>query len=78
MIIAVLRRPDLWFTALRQLRRSMAPGFWRDWPFIPRPDSAYLRFRSVTMYGDAARRPGGGDVISYLEWCRSVEPLLEP
>jgi hypothetical protein len=75
---SLLPRPDLWPTAVRQLFRMTRPGAWRRPPFLPRPDPAYARFRSVTMYGDADRAVDGRDLVTYLEWCRAIEPHLEP
>jgi len=68
--IAVGRRPSLWPTALRQMRRTAAPGWYRRPPFLPVPSGEYLRFRLVTQYGDADHRPEPVDVVNYLTWCR--------
>jgi hypothetical protein len=67
---AVLLRPSLWSTAVRQLFRLAAPGWWRHRPFLPLPDPDYLRFRLQTAYGDEQRAPEPADVITYLHWCR--------
>jgi hypothetical protein len=67
---AVARRPDLWPSALRQLRRTAAPGWWRRPPFVPLPTRDYLAFRMVTQYGDPRHRPEPRDVVNYLSWCR--------
>jgi hypothetical protein len=72
--VAVAVRPDLWWTAVRQLFVLAAPGWWRSPPFLPRPDRSYLRFRLQTMYGDAGTGrsgPRAADVVTYLEWCRA-------
>lgn len=37
------------------------------------PDPAYLRFRMVTMYGDAHAQPRAEDLITYLRWCKAWE-----
>jgi hypothetical protein len=73
---AVARRPDLWWTAVRQLLVLARPGWWRSAPFLPRPDPAYLRFRLQTMYGGSGSvtgpsSPRGADMVTYLEWCRA-------
>ena len=68
-LVALARRPALWPTALTQLFRLAAPGWWRRPPFVPLPDPAYLRFRLETAYGDD-RDPEPADVITYLHWCR--------
>ena len=69
--LAVLRRPDLWTTAIRQSRRTAAPGWWKQRPFLPVPGGDYLRFRMQTQYGDPDATPSPADTISYLEWCKA-------
>jgi hypothetical protein len=56
---------------MAQVMRLAADGWWRRWPPLPRPDPAYLRFRLQTFYGDPEHRPGAGDVVAYLRWCRA-------
>ena len=69
-VVAVVARPRLWLTAVRQVFRLACPGWWRRSPFLPLPDRAYLRFRLETQYGDPNHRPEPEDVVAYLEWCR--------
>jgi len=70
--VVLLRHPDLWRTALRQLRVLARPGWWRRAPFLPVPDPEYLRFRLVTAYGgDGTARPDPSDLVAYLRWCRA-------
>lgn len=69
---AVLLRPTLWVTALRQARRLAPTGWWHRFPFLPVPDRDYLRFRIVTAYGgDGTRTPDTADLLTYLQWCRA-------
>jgi hypothetical protein len=71
----VLRRPDLWLVSLRQYRRVVPPRWWRRRPFLPVPTRAYLEFRVATAYGSGETTTPeelGADVVSYLEWCRSI------
>jgi len=72
---ALLRRPDLWRTAVRQGVRLAPRGWWRRPPFVPLPDRGYLRFRMVTAYGGDGSLPAGQDpvedLLGYLEWCRA-------
>lgn len=68
--LAVARHPGLWATAVRQARRTSAPGWWRRRPFLPVPSGGYLRFRMLTQYGDTDRVPEAQDVLNYLLWCR--------
>lgn len=68
---ALLRRPGLWPTALRQAVRLAPRGWWRRPPFVPRPDPDYLKFRLVTMYGGDGDAPlDPDDLIAWLVWCR--------
>jgi len=70
-VAAVALRPSLWFTAIVQLFRLARPGWWRSWPFLPRPDREYLRFRLETQYGGSGDQGADpADLITYLEWCR--------
>lgn len=72
----LVRRPDLWVTALRQFRVLVSPRWWRRAPFLPVPDAEYVRFRLQTAYGgDGTVRPTAGDLVAYLEWCRSMRTL---
>jgi hypothetical protein len=68
--VAVAARPSLWPTALRQVRRTAPPGWWRHAPFLPVPSGPYLRFRLVTQYGSVDHPPAADDVLNYLVWCR--------
>ena len=71
-VAVVLRHPDLWTTALRQVRVLARPGWWRRPPFLPVPDPEYLRFRLLTAYGgDGTAAPDPADLVAYLRWCRA-------
>ena len=72
----VVARPLLWPTAVRQAVALAPAGWWRRRPFLPVPDASYLRFRLQTMYGGEAPAPEPGDVVGYLEWCRSYRRSL--
>ena len=70
-ITAVVRRPRLWATGFRQMRRLAAPGWWHRWPFLPVPPPAYLRFRLQTAYGHQRTTIAPDDLVTYLHWCRT-------
>ena len=72
-ILAVLRRPSLWVTAVRQMFRLAPNGWWRKAPFLPLPDERYLRFRLEAQYGDAMHTTEPRDLLTYLAWCRSYQ-----
>lgn len=70
----VLRRPDLWPTALRQARRMAPEAWWRTPPFLPVPDGAWLRFRLEAQYGGGAVGPvDPSDIVRWLEWARAYD-----
>ncbi len=74
--LALIRRPDLWSTSLRA-GLSLAPsGWWRRAPYLPLPDSEWLRFRMSTAYGGDGRLSRDSafeadDLITWLEWRKS-------
>lgn len=68
-VLAVLRRPRLWPAAVVQVFVLARRGWWRQWPPLPVPDAAYVRFRMQTMYGGEDHEPEANDVVTYLEWC---------
>lgn len=76
VILPVLVRPWLWWTAVVQAFRLAPRGWWRRPPFLPVPDADYLAFRLQTMYGDPHHRPAAADVVVYLEWCRRYRGAL--
>jgi hypothetical protein len=59
-----------------QLFALARTGWWRRPPFLPVPNRDYLRFRLQTQYGDPDREPEPGDLVTYLEWCRSYRASL--
>jgi hypothetical protein len=65
----VVVKPSLWGIALHQLVVTSPAGWWRRPPFVPRPDPAYVRFRTATAYGPDAH-PGRDDLVAYLRWCK--------
>ena len=69
--IAVVRRPRLWPTAVRQMRRTSAAGWWKRPPFLPVPSGEYLQFRLLTQYGEPDHAWQPDDVVNYLAWCRA-------
>lgn len=68
----MLPHPELWATGVVQLLRLAAPGWWRRWPPVPRPDAAWLAFRMETQYGSPHASPEREDVVAWLRWCREL------
>jgi hypothetical protein len=73
--VALLAHPQLWATAVRQVRVLAVDGWWRHAPYLPLPDRSYLRFRMVTAYGDPDHAPEPADIVTYLHWCRAWQRL---
>jgi hypothetical protein len=72
---ALVWRPSLWSTAIRQARRTARRGWWRRPPFLPVPGGDYLAFRAETQYGEKVHRLEPADVLNYLGWCRAMRFL---
>ncbi len=75
VVVAVVRHPSLWPTAIRQGVRLVPSKWWTRAPYLPVPSRSYLEFRLVTQYGDISRRPEAQDVLNYLRWCRDWRRL---
>ena len=78
LVTAVLLRPDLWWTALGELRRLAPRLWWRSSPHLPLPDRRLWEFRMVTAYGRTDATPTRADVVSFLEWCRAAASVARP
>ncbi len=67
-ILAVVRRPSLWGTALGA-SIAMAPDrWWARPPFLPIPLKGLVDWRMTTAYGDKEATLEAHDLVSYLEW----------
>lgn len=70
-VLAVVRRPRLWPTAIVQARRLAAPGWWRRAPFLPVPTPEYRAMRATIQYGDPNHSIEPADLLKYLTWCKA-------
>jgi hypothetical protein len=68
---AVLRRPDLWLTALRQVVVLAPQRWWARAPFLPLPNKKYREMRATIQYGDPVHAFEPHDVVKYLSWCKT-------
>jgi hypothetical protein len=59
-LLAIVVRPRLWWSALRQVVRRA--------PFLPVPPADYVRFRLETAYGSVTAPPPR-DLVAYIDWC---------
>jgi hypothetical protein len=72
VLVCVAARPSLWWISLVQGRRLVPRRWWARPPFLPVPDRSYVRFRTVTQYGDPDHPLVADDVVAYLSWCRNA------
>ena len=70
LILAVLRRPDLWSEGIRTMLAVAPKGWWRRPPFLPRPDPGYMSWRVATAHGDPGSILSPQELVAYLEWRR--------
>jgi len=49
--------------------------WWKEFPFLPIPDRAYLSWRMYTAYGDEGAVPPVRDVIRFARWRRETMGL---
>lgn len=63
-----LRRPRLAAHLIRIAWRFRSTSWYRRFPFLPIPDSTYLRWRMYTAYGDYDAVPSVTDVERYASW----------
>lgn len=68
---AVIARPSLWTTALREAKRFVPDDWLRRSPHLPLPDSEMLRFRVTTQYGNPEAPIVPSDVVVWLRWCKT-------
>jgi hypothetical protein len=68
---ALLARPDLWRTSARVVRMHTPQGWWKQRPFLPVPDRAWMGFRYETAFAATDGRPNPEQFIEYLEWSKS-------
>lgn len=76
-VLAVLVRPHLWLTAVRQIRRLAVPGWWRRAPFLPVPTAEYVAMRATIQYGDPKHSLEPRDLLNYLSWCRAESRIAQ-
>ena len=72
---ALLTRPHLWAIGCRQGVTLAPRRWWATAPHLPVPTADYLHLRQVTATGDGDELPAVDDVITWLEWCRSMRGL---
>lgn len=68
---AVGRHPRLWGEAVRSLLALAPARWWVRRPFVPRPEPAYLAWRTSTAYGSPEADVDPADLVAFLEWRRT-------
>jgi len=72
VLLAVLLRPYLWYTAIGALIAFAPDRWWARAPFLPIPDRAHMEWRVTTAYGRSDMTLAPDDVVSYLRWRRAA------
>ena len=65
-VFAVLVRPGLWVEAWRTGLDCRCKEWWQRLLLVP--ESEYLRWRTMTAYGDPDARITTDDLVRYLRW----------
>jgi hypothetical protein len=73
LALRAIRRPRLALDLVRVSWRFRSSGWYRRFPFLPLPDSTYLRWRMYTAYGDYDALPSAIDVERYARWAAADE-----
>jgi len=68
----VLRHPVLATEALRTALATATPGWFRQPPFLPRPEPTYRDWRLATAYGRSDADPSTKEMVEYLQWRRTL------
>jgi hypothetical protein len=63
-----IRSPRLAVDLIRIAWRFRSSSWYRRFPFLPIPESTYLRWRMYTAYGDYNAVPSVTDVERYARW----------
>jgi hypothetical protein len=72
MVTAVVKQPRLWPTAIRAYLSLVPDRWWSRRPFLPVPDSDWMRFRLETAYGGDGTAPSsaGEELTTWLNWLK--------
>ena len=65
---AVLRSPARWVEGLRAAWALRSLTWLSQAPYLPLPDRTYLRWRSLTAYGDSSAQVPSADLLLFLTW----------
>ena len=73
LLFALLRKPSLWLTSIRQIF-ILAKSRWPLIPpFLPFPSNDFLEFRIITYQGESGKLPQTDVVITWLTWVADLE-----
>ena len=68
----VVRHPSLACEAIRLAAATAAPDWFRNAPFVPRPEPRYRDWRLLTAYGRPDAVPTEREVEEFLRWRRNL------
>lgn len=80
LVLAVLKNPTLYKTALIQYRRFIPDKWYKVFPYLPKSPKEFLNFRLYTMYGEELPKKEVfvSDSIYFLQWCKGINPKIQP
>ena len=73
LIARSIANPRVALSLMRVGWRFRKRGWLTRFPFLPLPDTTYLRWRMYTAYGDDAAVPPADEVIRYARWATRSE-----
>jgi hypothetical protein len=72
LLAHALVRPSVATALVRLAWRFRRRSWYRRPPFLPLPDTTYVRWRMYTAYGDSDAVPPMEDVVRYAHWATRV------
>ena len=67
-----MRDPKAAAALVRVGWRFRRRGWYKRFPFLPLPDTTYMRWRMYTAYGDENAVPPLDDIIRFARWRREL------
>ncbi len=73
LLFALLFKPSLWGTSIRQIFLLAKNRWVLTFPFLPSPGEDFLEFRILTYQGQTEKLPEVKVVVAWLAWVLEME-----